>query len=117
MIDLLWWATVALLLTHELDAMKQHEWRVLPLTRSLPEHTGEQVFIWLHVPVFLVVLALAESEAFRVGFCVFAIVHVGLHWLFRNHPKYEFADFGSRALIVLPGVAGAAYLSGAAVAG
>ena len=33
-LDILYYSMVAALLTHEVDAVKRHEWRVLPLTKS-----------------------------------------------------------------------------------
>ncbi|MEM7567348.1 MAG: DUF6713 family protein [Pseudomonadota bacterium] len=110
MVDWLYLAMLASFFTHELDAVKRHEWRVLPLTSFLPEAIGEQVFIWMHVPLFLAILTSGESEGFRLGLSVFAVIHVGLHWAFRNHPAYEFDNASSWGLIVLTGVLGGAYL-------
>lgn len=55
-LDFLSQALVAAFLTHELDAAKRHEWRVLPVMGSLPERGGEQVFIWAHASLLLAVL-------------------------------------------------------------
>lgn len=107
---------VAAFLTHELDAVKRHEWRVLPITSFLPERVGEQVFIWVHVPVFLAVFLFSQGHlvgGFRLGLSAFAVIHVGLHWLFRKHPAYEFNNVSSWGLILLTGALGAAYLLGA----
>lgn len=107
---------VAAFLTHELDAVKRHEWRVLPFIRALPERVAEQVFIWAHVPLFLAILWFSQghhASTFRLGMAAFAAIHVGLHWLFRTHPAYEFNNVSSWSLILLTGVLGAAYLVGA----
>jgi len=112
-LDALYWAMVAALFTHELDAVKRHEWRVLPLTSFLPDRVGEQVFIWTHLPLFWLILWLDERSAMswvRIGLSAFAIVHVWLHWIFRRHPANEFNNPSSWALIVLIGVLGALYL-------
>lgn len=116
MLDGLYYATVASLLAHELDAVKRHEWRVLPLTSFLPERIGEQAFIWVHVPLVWAILALGEGSTaagFRLAFCAFAVIHVGLHWLYRRHPANEFNNPSSWGLIVLAGASGAAYLTAA----
>jgi hypothetical protein len=118
MTDALYWAMVAALLSHELDAVKRHEWRVLPLTSFLSERVGEQVFIWLHVPLFFAIFWFSTVEpvsGFRQGLGAFAVVHVGLHWLYRRHPRYEFNTPSSWALILLAGVLGAASLMAALV--
>jgi hypothetical protein len=111
---LLYHATVAVLLTHELDALKRHEWRVLPLTSWLSDRVGEQVFLWAHVPLVVALLWFGETPApgaFREGVAAFAVLHVGLHWAYRHHPAYEFRGPSAWGLIVLAGVCGAAYLT------
>jgi len=115
-LEILYCATIAAFFTHELDAVKRHEWRVLPLTSFLPERVGEQVFIWIHVPVFLAVFLFSQGRLvgrFRLGLSAFAVIHVGLHWLFRKHPAYEFNNVSSWSLILLTGALGATYLVGA----
>jgi len=113
MIELLYWALVAVFFTHETDAVKRHEWRIIPVLSNLPEKRAEQAFIWAHAPLFLVILWFSRSGAeapFALGFSVFAMVHVGLHWAFRKHPKNEFTDPPSWTIILLAGALGAAHL-------
>ncbi len=114
MTDLIYYCMVGALFTHELDATKRHEWRILPLTSFLPETVGEQTFIWLHLPLFTVLLLGGESgetNGVRLGLAAFAILHVGLHWLYRKHPANEFNNLSSWALILSAGALGAAYLA------
>lgn len=102
------------LLSHEIDAALRHEWRLLPLIRRLPDKTGERVFIWAHVPLFFgvaVIVSAGESSIAAQALSGFAIAHVGLHWLFRNHPANEFGTYGSQALIWGAGAFGAAHLA------
>ena len=113
MADVFYWAMISALFTHELDAIKRHEWRVLPLASFLPEQLGEQVFIWMHIPLFLVLLWFSRDGAqttFAIGFSAFSIFHVFLHWAFRKHPAYEFNNASSWAIIVLTGTLGSAHL-------
>ena len=102
--------TVGFLTTHELDAIANHEWRIFPFTAPLSDQLGYQVFVAAHVPLFALIVWLAPYETFRIVFDVFAVVHVGLHWMFRNHPQYEFDSGLSRGLIVGAGVFGMAHL-------
>lgn len=114
MLDILYFTMVAAFFTHELDAVRRHEWRVLPLTRFLPEPIGEQTFIWFHVPLFALLMWGAgedQAGATRIGLSVFAIVHVGLHYVYRRHPDYEFNNPSSWGLILLTGLLGATYLA------
>ena len=111
--DLLYYTLVGAFFTHELDAVKRHEWRVLPALSSLPERTAEQTFIWLHVPLFALLLWGGEGDpasTTRIALAAFAIVHVGLHVLFRRHPAYEFNNLSSWGLILLTGLLGVIYL-------
>jgi hypothetical protein len=111
--ELLYLAAVSLMFTHELDAMKRHEWRILPIFRSMTEEAAEAVFIWLHAPLFAAIIALSWLPAwpmFKTIFAAFCIIHVGLHWLLRNHPANEFDNPSSQALIWLTAAFGALHL-------
>jgi hypothetical protein len=113
MADLFYLAAVALMFTHELDAMKRREWRILPIFRSMTEEVAETVFIWLHAPLFAAIIALSWLPAwptFKMAFAAFCILHVGLHWLLRNHPANEFDNPSSQALIWLSAAFGTLHL-------
>jgi len=115
-LDCLYLAMLAAFFTHELDAVKRHEWRVLPVTRFLRERVGEQVFIWAHVPLFTAVLWGSGTDPVngtRIAVSAFAVVHAGLHVAYRRHPAYEFDNPSSWGLIALTALLGAAYLAGA----
>ena len=111
--EVLYYLMVGFFFTHELDAVKRREWRILPGLRLLPDRIAEQAFIWLHVPIFALLLVGGDGEdanTVRVTLSAFAIVHVVLHWLFRDHPANEFNNFSSWSLILGTGALGAAYL-------
>jgi hypothetical protein len=111
--DLIYWWMVATFFTHELDAVKRHEWRVLPLTSWMPERLGEQIFIWSHVPLFFLIFwfsGASPSNGFRIGLSAFAVIHIGLHWFFRKHSAYEFNNVSSWVLILLTGGLGAVHI-------
>jgi hypothetical protein len=108
--------TFGLLATHELDAVRCFEWRVLPITSFLPENIGMTVFILAHVPLFSWLASVCWSQDIaarikpRLIFAGFCCVHVGLHWLFRNDPNYLFTGWISNGLIGGAGLAGAFFL-------
>jgi hypothetical protein len=103
--DWTFYAVLALLFAHELDAVERHEWRLLPVLRSLPDGLAGRLFVVLHVPLFLVLFRLATHPAatvrrrFRLALDAFAVLHAGLHRRFRGRPEYEFEGTTSRALI------------------
>ncbi len=111
--EFFYWAMAACFFTHELDAVRRHEWRMLSVVRRIPDKLAEQVFVWLHAPLFLAIFWFSkdgEMNSFTVGLSLFAVAHVGLHWIFRKHPNNEFDSFGSWALIDVTGFFGALYV-------
>ena len=114
---------LALLFTHELDAVTNHEWRVLPILGSLPDRTGESSFVLLHVPLFAIVLASVASLNRKVRARAqivasgFLVVHGLLHTLFSGHAEYEFSSVLSSSLIFGAAACGAAYLAAVVFSG
>lgn len=103
---------LALLLTHECDAVRCSEWRIFPLLARLDDRTGYQVFTMAHVPLYLAIFAglfaaggLNTTLVFALD--LFFMIHVGLHWLLRNHPQNRFGSPFSWILIGGAGLAGA----------
>ena len=115
-LDLLFSLGLALLLTHEMDAMTHSEWRILPLTSWLQDQTGMFYFVIMHVPAFALILWLTASTSptlrwrAQAGIDIFLMVHVGLHTLFSGHPEYHFDGLLSLALIYGAGVFGLLHL-------
>lgn len=106
------WIGLAFLLTHEMDAIRAHEWRIFPLTAWLDEAAGYRVFTLAHVPPYAWLLAQIArpqgvSSGLRIGLDIFSIIHVALHLLFLRHPKNEFTGWFSWLLILGAGAAGA----------
>ncbi|GAB5387883.1 MAG: hypothetical protein Alpg2KO_08510 [Alphaproteobacteria bacterium] len=105
---------LALFIVHEMDAMQRREWRVLPLLSRLPDAAGQTVFLLGHVPLLLALFwfdGLDHQGMIAQVLSAFAIVHVGLHWLFRRHPAYDYNNTVSIAVIVGTGIAGAIHLA------
>lgn len=106
---------IALLFTHELDAMPNHEWRVLPGLGMLPDAVGETAFLIAHVPLFAVVIAFIASLNLRARATArgiaggFLIVHAAAHYLFSGSAAYEFSSLISSVLIYGAAVCGIAY--------
>lgn len=115
--DFLFYLGLGLLCSHELDAMPNHEWRVLPLLRSVEDAMGEFLFVLAHVPLFAIVIGLVASlnmrrrTVSRIAVSAFLVVHTFLHWFFGDHPHYEFHSTLSSALIVGAGICGCAFLA------
>lgn len=110
MFDLIFLTGVAFLFTHELDAIKQGEWRFFFAPTPLSDETAYRLFTAVHVPLFVVFLWNWQSPAFQVGVNLFLIVHALLHWLLRNHPKITFNNAFSRLWIFGGALLGALHL-------
>jgi hypothetical protein len=114
--NLLFHLGFATLLTHELDAMTQSEWRILPILRSLPEQTASFTFVILHIPLIAALLWLTNNKSLRlqhwsrIAVATFLIVHIGFHKLLEHHPDYSFNSLPSLALIYGGGLLGFLYL-------
>lgn len=113
--DAVLYTGAATLMTHELDAMTNGEWRVLPLVRALPDETGMIVFVVLHIPIFAVIIGCLASaneavrQRTRTIIAAFLLIHAGLHTAFMAHPAYEFETTLSNALIFGGAILGGLY--------
>ena len=103
--EVVFYLGVAFLFTHELDAMTNHEWRVLPLTSFLPDSIGMNSFLIAHIPIFAVVVGCVASLNMKIRSTAqnvvsgFLIVHAVLHFAFSGHSDYEFDSLLSSTLI------------------
>ena len=99
---------LALILVHEMDAIRCREWRILPGLSLLKEKTGMITFILLHIPLFFWIMyeINAGQQNFIVGFNIFLVVHLFLHILFLRHKNNEFKDWISWTIIVGAGLCG-----------
>jgi hypothetical protein len=95
-LDLLLFIGLSLLLCHELDAVAQAEWRLLPVLRMLTDASAYPIFVWLHVPLFALVLWWTGSTSVPVrrraqfGVDAFLVIHAGLRTALRSHDYYTF---------------------------
>ena len=98
---------LSFLLTHEMDAVRHHEWRLFIGLRSLNEERAYRCFTALHVPLYSVLFwGALHSEAVILALDAFFVVHLLLHIWFRHHPRYTFHSFFSWSLIVGAAIAG-----------
>lgn len=104
---------LALLMAHELDAVAQSEWRLLPGLSLLEDGPGRRAFIALHVPLLMALTwaMFLSSEVVRrrtqLGLGAFMAVHVGLHATLEVPGVSSFPESLSRAFILGAGLVGA----------
>ena len=111
-INLIFYTGLSLLLTHELDAIKRHEWRIFPGLSNLKDNLSYPLFVVLHIPLFILILWFQchPSEHVRFWFQIsvdaFLMIHIGLHHFFKSHDKYEFTQQFSKIIINLMALTG-----------
>ena len=101
--------TAACLIAHELELLLLRE---LDLFHGAATPFGHAM-LCAHIAIVLGLLIAAEvtrNGLMRLGLCAFAVLHVGLHWLFRDDAAQSAASAVSWVLILLAGLFGAAYL-------
>jgi hypothetical protein len=114
--SLLFFTGFALLVAHELDAVEQAEWRLLPLLNLMPDDTAYVVFVALHVPLIAGLVWLTTHASPRIqqrsqlGIDAFLIIHAALHWFLSSDPLYTFHSSLSNALIFGGGLVGLLHL-------
>lgn len=114
--NVLFCSGIALLLTHELDAVSNREWRVMPILGDLAEGVAEHTFVALHVPLFVVLIATTTSLNLRLRSTArsvasgFLILHAALHFSFSRHSAYAFDSTFSDSLIYGAAACGLLYL-------
>ena len=95
-LDLLFFTAFAFLLCHELDAVAQAEWRLLPLLSGMADGDAYAAFVVLHIPLLALVLWWTGSTALRTRrrsqllVDAFLVIHAGLHTALRSHEHYTF---------------------------
>ena len=104
-LDLLFFTALAFLFCHELDAVAQSEWRLLPFLSRLDDSTAYVWFVALHVPLFAGLLWWTSSTSPRTRrtaqlvLDAFMVIHAGLHFTLQHSPEYTFHSTLSEALI------------------
>ena len=112
LVELLFIINVAfLVMGHELDAIENHEWRFFFAITPFSDQTAYRLFTIIHVPLFVFIIWNLQSFWFQVRFNIFLIIHAGLHWVLRNHPKINFNNWFSRLWIFGGALLGATHLA------
>ncbi|MCW9035433.1 MAG: hypothetical protein OQJ97_14535 [Rhodospirillales bacterium] len=110
--ELVFFTGFALLICHELDAVAQSEWRLLPFLNQLADDLAYVVFVALHIPLFAILIWLVGHQSIhirlrsQIGVDIFLIVHACLHWILSNHELYTFHSLLSEFLIFGGGAVG-----------
>ena len=104
-LDLLFFLGLSFLLCHELDAVAEAEWRLLPVLSGMDDVDAYPLFVWLHVPLFALVLWWTGSTSAvvrrrsQLAVDAFLVIHAVLHTALHSHEDYTFHSTLSLACI------------------
>jgi len=110
--NLLFFFLLSLVIVHELDAIRRHEWRMFIILNKMDDERAFQFFSILHIPLLMVIFWLITYPStivvfgFQIVLDVFLIIHKFLHDSFQKHPNNEFNTKFSKSLINLMAVVG-----------
>ncbi|MBI6865295.1 MULTISPECIES: DUF6713 family protein [Lysinibacillus] len=93
---------LSIFLLHEMDAIRRSEWGLFIVLKDMKDSKAYQVFIVIHLFLYVIILSLLFSPYQTITFWVldiFFIIHTILHLLFERHPRNEFKNTFSRAII------------------
>ena len=113
---ILYYLGIALLCTHEMDAVINMEWRLLFHLRTLPDEAASTLFVALHLPLFFAFFYFGhhKKQKVRVGFrlliAAFLVIHSGLHFNLSDHALYQFDGLLSNLYIYGAALCGTAYI-------
>lgn len=97
---------LALLLTHEMDAVGQKEWKLFIFLKDLPQQAAYWVFTLPHIVLYALVLFFLLLKCTIIFYVVdlFLICHLLLHFFFRKHPENQLTGFWSKLIINSAGI-------------
>lgn len=108
--EMIFLAAVTFIFVHELDAIRQGEWRFFLHFTGLSDEAQYRIFTALHVPLFMAIIWFIDNPTFQIGFDLFLIIHVGLHWMLRKHQHIDFNTWFSWIWILGAGLLGGLHL-------
>ncbi|MGE7114389.1 DUF6713 family protein [Lysinibacillus sp. NPDC047702] len=105
---------LSLFLLHEMDAIRRSEWRLFIVLKDMEDSKAYKVFTFLHLFLYVIILSLLFSEYQIIVFWfldLFFIIHAILHLFFEKHPRNEFKNTFSRAIIYPMGILAVVHVS------
>lgn len=104
----------ALLLLHEMDAIRAKEWRMFIILKDMEDNRVFKVFTILHLPLytFLLFSFISQQLLSFVIIDLFLIFHSIAHFFFEKNPNNNFKNLYSRLIIYPMGLLGLLHLLG-----
>lgn len=109
MVDILFALELALLFTHEMDAIRRQEWKMFIVLKDMADEKAYRVFLLLHIPLYTAILALLFSPFSQIAYVIvdlFLMAHMVIHLGFRKHPANRLNGPVSTFMIYAAGILG-----------
>ncbi len=106
---------MSLLFVHEMDAVRNREWRMFIVLKDMEDEKACRIFLLAHVPLYATALFLLMSPAKLILFYIldaFLIIHAVIHFGFRHQKHNAFTSAISKAIIYLMAAISAVHLTG-----
>jgi len=100
-------SNLSLFLLHEMDAIRRSEWRLFIILKDMEDSKAYKLFTIIHLPLYVIIFSLLFSEYQTITFGIldsFFIIHAILHLSFEKHPRNNFKNTFSRAIIYSIGI-------------
>ena len=98
---------LALLFTHEMDAVRRQEWKMFVILKDMPDEVAYRIFTLLHIPLYALIFLLWLFNYLLVLFYIldiFLILHLFLHIGFSKHPDNNLKNRISKTIIFSAGL-------------
>jgi len=98
---------LALLFTHEMDAIRRQEWKLFIVLKDLDDEKAYQIFTMLHIPLYATIMFVLFSDWSVIGLYVmdvFLLAHMLVHWGFRKHQANNLNNGLSKGIIYFAGI-------------
>ncbi len=103
--DLIFYIALSFYFTHQADAFRCSEWRILPGFSALNDGVAARLFVAIHLPVYIAIFWCISSNDpqltyyFQLSLDVMLAGHIGKHFFLQHHEKNEFNELFSKLLI------------------
>lgn len=94
--NIFFFTATSFMIAHEMDAVRQKEWRIFPILNLIDEKYIYQVFILAHVLVYILTFCFLVSEYSNqviLALDLFFIAHFIIHIFFLRNEKNEFKNW------------------------
>jgi len=100
----------ALLLIHEMDAVRAKEWKMFIILKDLPDKKAYVIFTVIHIPLYFAAIFMITQAGtptvliLQYAIDIFLVCHAVIHYCFKRHPENRFTSAFSKAMIYSAGV-------------